>query len=118
MSDAFIGRKSAIWLWIETTRWTAVAPVVWLPKTAWVLNQQQNQQQMILDMVWLMKCMILSQRKTFLDWILNESWKMIQFDIYWDLHCENTHNWKLSNEQFLDEHQQDETLFLDEHWEK
>ena len=38
MSDAFIGRKSAIWLWIETTRWTAVQPVVWLPKTAWVLN--------------------------------------------------------------------------------
>lgn len=38
MSDAFIWRKSAIWLWIETTRWTAVAPVAWLPKTAWVLN--------------------------------------------------------------------------------
>ena len=38
MTDAFIWRKSAIWLWIETTRWTAVAPVVWLPKTAWVLN--------------------------------------------------------------------------------
>ena len=38
MSDAFIWRKSAIWLWVESTRWTAVAPVVWLPKTAWVLN--------------------------------------------------------------------------------
>lgn len=38
MTDAFIGRKSAIWLWIEATRWTAVAPVVWLPKTAGVLN--------------------------------------------------------------------------------
>ena len=38
MSDAFIWRKSAIWLWIETTRWTAVQPVAWLPKTAWVLN--------------------------------------------------------------------------------
>lgn len=38
MTDAFIWRKSAIWLWIEATRWTAVAPVVWLPKTAWVLN--------------------------------------------------------------------------------
>jgi len=38
MSDAFIGRKSAIWLWIESTRWTAVQPVVWLPKTAWTLN--------------------------------------------------------------------------------
>lgn len=33
-----IGRRSAIWLWIETTRWTAVAPVVWIPKTAWSLN--------------------------------------------------------------------------------
>lgn len=38
MSDAFIGRKSAIWLWIETTRWTAVQPVVRIPKTAGVLN--------------------------------------------------------------------------------
>ena len=38
MTDAFIWRKSAIWLWIETTRWTAVSPTVWLPKTAWTLN--------------------------------------------------------------------------------
>lgn len=38
MSDAFIGRQSAIWLWIETTRGTAVAPVVWIPKTTWVLS--------------------------------------------------------------------------------
>lgn len=38
MTDAFIGRKSAIWLWIETTRWTAVAPTVRLPKTTGVLN--------------------------------------------------------------------------------
>lgn len=38
MSDAFIGRKSAIWLWIEATRWTKVAPVVRIPKTTWVLS--------------------------------------------------------------------------------
>lgn len=38
MSDAFIGRKSAIWLWVETTRGEAVAPVVRIPKTAGVLN--------------------------------------------------------------------------------
>ena len=38
MSDAFIWRKSAIWLWIEATRWTKVNPVVWIPKTSWVLN--------------------------------------------------------------------------------
>jgi len=38
MADAFIGRQSWIWLGIEATRWTAVAPKVWLSKTAWVLN--------------------------------------------------------------------------------
>lgn len=38
MSDAFIGRQSAIWLWLEETRGTAVAPVVWIPKTSWVLS--------------------------------------------------------------------------------
>lgn len=38
MSDAFIWRQSAIGLWKETTRWTAVSPQVWIPKTSWVLN--------------------------------------------------------------------------------
>ena len=38
MSDAFIGRQSAIWLWIETTRWTKVAPQVRIPKTTGVLS--------------------------------------------------------------------------------
>lgn len=38
MTEAFIWRKSAIWLGVETTRGTAVAPVVRLPKTAGVLN--------------------------------------------------------------------------------
>ena len=38
MSDAFIWRQSAIWLWKETTRGTAVSPQVWIPKTSGVLN--------------------------------------------------------------------------------
>ena len=38
MSDAFIGRQSAIGLWKETTRGTAVSPQVWIPKTSGVLN--------------------------------------------------------------------------------
>lgn len=35
---AYIGRLSAIWLWKETVRWTAVAPEVWIPKTSGLLN--------------------------------------------------------------------------------
>lgn len=38
MWEAFIGRRSAIWLWKETTRWVAVEPQVWIPKESWVLN--------------------------------------------------------------------------------
>lgn len=38
MSDAFIGRQSAIWLWIEATRWTQVSPQIRIPKTSWVLS--------------------------------------------------------------------------------
>lgn len=38
MSNAFIGRKSAIWLWKETTAGTAVAAQVWIPKEGWILN--------------------------------------------------------------------------------
>lgn len=35
---AYIGRLSAIWLGKETTRGTAVQPVVWIPKESGVLN--------------------------------------------------------------------------------
>ena len=38
MANEFIGRKSAIWLWLEATRWTAVQPQVWIPKQSGVLN--------------------------------------------------------------------------------
>lgn len=38
MSEPFIWKLSAIWLWKETTSWTAVAPSVWISKTAWVLT--------------------------------------------------------------------------------
>lgn len=38
MTEAFIGRLSAIWLWKETTRGTKVAPQVWIPKTTGVLS--------------------------------------------------------------------------------
>lgn len=38
MAEPFIGRKSAIWLWLESTPGTAVSPIVWIPKTTWVLN--------------------------------------------------------------------------------
>lgn len=34
----YIGRLSAIWLGKETTRWTAVAPSVWIAKESGVLN--------------------------------------------------------------------------------
>ena len=34
----YIGRLSAIWLWIEATRWTAVSPSVWISKESWTLN--------------------------------------------------------------------------------
>jgi len=37
-NEAFIGRKSAIWLWKEETRGQAVAPVVYIPKTSGVLQ--------------------------------------------------------------------------------
>lgn len=38
MTEVFIGRKSAIGLWLESTPGTAVAPIVWIPKTSGVLN--------------------------------------------------------------------------------
>ena len=38
MAEAFIWRQSAIWLWLEATRGTAVSPKVWIPKTSWVLS--------------------------------------------------------------------------------
>ena len=38
MAEPFIGRKSAIWLGLESTPGTAVAPIVWIPKTTGVLN--------------------------------------------------------------------------------
>ena len=34
----YIGRLSAIWLGKEATRWTAVAPSVWIAKESGVLN--------------------------------------------------------------------------------
>ena len=38
MAEAFIWRQSAIWLWLEATRGTAVSPKVRIPKTSWVLS--------------------------------------------------------------------------------
>lgn len=37
-NEAFIGRRSAIGLWKETTRGQAVTPSVWINKLSWVLN--------------------------------------------------------------------------------
>ena len=36
--EAYIGRRSAIWLWKETTAWTKANPQVWIPKESWTLN--------------------------------------------------------------------------------
>ncbi len=38
MTEAFIGRLSAIWLWKEATKGTKVSPQVWIPKTTGVLK--------------------------------------------------------------------------------
>lgn len=45
MAEPFIGRKSAIWLWLETTAGTPVAPQVWIPKTTGVLNPTTEETQ-------------------------------------------------------------------------
>lgn len=82
----------------------------------WIL--QQNQQQMILDTELLTKYTIHTQQKTNLESVLKEWRKMIQYDICSNLRCDLMRNWKCSLEHLRDEHPQDETRFLDEHWEK
>lgn len=38
MNEPYIGRKSAIWLWLETTPWTKAQPIVRIPKESGSLN--------------------------------------------------------------------------------
>ena len=40
MTDAYIARKSAVWIGKETVAWTSVAADVRVPKTSWVLNPE------------------------------------------------------------------------------